>query len=154
HHIDNDDRDTLVKQAGALGDKRTPMLRSVLACWADDLNGGYQPAMRFLVVDPRLVDILGKVLTSRPQMNPWLGEIVRRKRPTEAAYDHHRPGRVKAFPMTHVIQGWAEMVTQRHALLLLIFQPTSVRVECLIGIQDRVAEIGNSPACLLADERD
>src|SRR5437868_1280128 len=56
-------------------------------------------------------------------MNPWLGEIVRGKFPAEAGDNRHRPTREEPFPMAQVIQRRAEMVSQRHALLLLLPQP-------------------------------
>jgi hypothetical protein len=52
-------------------------------------------------------------------MDPRLGEIATRQFPAQQRHGHHGPGRVKAFPMTKVVQRRAEMVSQRHALFLL-----------------------------------
>jgi hypothetical protein len=57
HQIDDAHGDSALEKCGAFRDENVAVFRSVLVCWADDLDGSEKPTPAPHVQDPNLVII-------------------------------------------------------------------------------------------------
>jgi hypothetical protein len=117
--VDDGDGDTLLQEGGPLGQERPPVIRPVLAPWADELHGCDQVAPVSVVVDAHLVfGLFGRAGSLRdrrlPEPDPRFSGVPVGQRARQRQDEHGWPAAIPPLPRGLVVERRMEVVAQRH----------------------------------------